>query len=121
MKFTKVIVAAAVGVGIAFTPTPTASAEPAVACVTDSGFWIFKGTKRTICDGAKRPDGSWLRNREFWTPSYWKPFSCSTYGGSSYSTTTCDGGYRVPQRTNGVEDYIVFDYNVLPDEPGWLG
>lgn len=80
--------------------------------------WGFLGSQyRTICDGPIRPDGSWERAREIWTPAGYVPRNtyCSRYGGcSSY------GGYHRAQSTQAFEKYIVFPHNVLHDEPGHL-
>ena len=40
--------------------------------------------RRTICDGEKRPDGSWLREREVWTPPGVVPGYCGY--GACYSS-----------------------------------
>lgn len=84
--------------------------------------WLYGGlfgrmTTRTICDGPIRPDGSWLRNRNFYAQTYYKPFSCS---GGTYSWS-CNGGYQVPEFDTGVEQYTVTADTVLPDEPGHIG
>ena len=98
---------------------PVASADEVSGCVTDRGIWLFKGTARTICDGVRRPDGSWLRAREFWTPAHYKPLRTNCYG-YSYISCTTTGGYWVDRASSGVETYVVFDHNVLPDEPGHI-
>lgn len=99
---------------------PPAQAEDVSGCEQIRGFWFGKGTARNICDGVRRPDGSWLRLREFFSPSYYRNASSSCSGGAYYSNCTFYPGGQVPRYSNGVEDYIVFDYNVLPDEPGHL-
>lgn len=109
-----------IGASIAmpFVDAAHASADPIPAgCQADRGFWLFKGTVRSICDTPQRPDGSWTRYREFWTPAHWVRGSgyCSRYGGCSYTE-----GYYQERTTNGVENYVVFPDNVLPDEPGHL-
>ncbi|QGJ90094.1 membrane protein [Mycobacterium phage Indlulamithi] len=79
--------------------------------------WGFLGSqRRIICDGPKRPDGSWERGRVILTPAHYVPRSC--YFGT-YSSS-CSGGYQVDTTVQARESYIVFDSNVLPDEPGWL-
>ena len=40
-------------------------------------------------------------------------------GSGSYSCSS-SGGYYREESTQRLETYIVFDYNVLPNEPGWL-
>lgn len=67
---------------------------------------------RTICDGPRRPDGSWERTRRLWTPAHWVSGYCSRY--------SCSAGYPAAESTQRLETYIVFDSNVLPNEPGWL-
>lgn len=85
-------------------------------------FWLiaFQSNTRTICDGPIAPDGSWVRIREFWSPAYRVPLRTSCYGTYSLSCTTT-GGYVQPMTSQGIEQYIVFPHNVLPDEPGHLG
>jgi hypothetical protein len=93
---------------------PAAAAAP-VGCETI--HWGFLGLdRRTICDSARLPDGSWFRAREVWSPAHQVPMSCSY---SRYSSV-CSGGYWQPRTSAGVETYPVNDGNVLPDEPGWL-
>lgn len=104
----------------AFATAPPANADEVSNCQTIQGFWLFKGTARTICDGVRRPDGSWLRAREFWTPAHWVNGRSSCYGGYSYSSCTYSPGYWQERMSSGAETYIVFDSNVLPDEPGHL-
>lgn len=112
------IAAAALGVAVAF--APPAQADDLSRCETTRGFWLFKGTARTICDGVRRPDGSWLRAREFWTPAHWVNGSSSCYSGRYYSNCSYSPGYWQERTSSGVETYVVFDYNVLPDEPRHL-
>jgi hypothetical protein len=79
--------------------------------------WGFLGSqRRTICDGPRRPDGSWERVRRIWVPAGYVPHS--TYCGS-YSCSS-SGGYYREESTAAFEKYVVFDTNVLPDEPGWM-
>lgn len=113
----KILVTAAAaiigGTGLAIAP-PQANADP-IGCETIR--WGFLGSQlRTICDGPRRDDGSWLRAREVWTPAGYVPIRTSC---SQYSCTTTGGYYR-QRSTQAFETYIVFDHNVLPDEPGWL-
>ena len=51
-----------------------------------------------------------------WRPAHY--VAATSYCGSyscSYS-----GGYYVDDTVFARESYVVFDSNVLPDEPGWL-
>lgn len=90
---------------------PAAHADPNVGCETI--HWGFLGLQwRTICDGPRRPDGSWERARRIWTPAGFVPGWCSVY--------FCQPGYYQQEITTGFEQYVVFDSNVLPGEPGWL-
>jgi hypothetical protein len=114
------LVAVAVGAALAFTGTAFAAqadadADPGIGCETIR--WGFLGSqRRTICDGPRRPDGSWTRGRVVWTPAGYVPRStyCGTYSCSS------SGGYYREETLQAKETYVVFDSNVLPDEPGWL-
>ena len=83
------------------------------------GLHILTPQKRTICDGPKRSDGSWERWRQLWTPAHYVPRSMSCYG---YRYVSCNeyGGYYVDDQIWEEMTYIVFDYNVLEGEPGWL-
>jgi hypothetical protein len=79
--------------------------------------WGFLGSQqRTICDGPRHGDGSWMRYRVIWTPAGYVPRS--TYCGS-YSCSS-SGGYYREESLQAKENYIVFDHNVLQGEPGWL-
>jgi hypothetical protein len=106
-------------VGLAATSHAEFDGAPTTAnCKTDR--WGFLGSqRRTLCDGPISSDGSWSRERTIWRPASYTPFSCSSGGGSSYST--CSGGYFVPQRQLSSETYPVRPDTVLPDEPGHLG
>ncbi|APD19274.1 hypothetical protein SEA_GODPHATHER_45 [Mycobacterium phage GodPhather] len=98
-----------VGTGIA--AAAESDAKPGLGCETIR--WGFLGSqRRTICDTPRRPDGSWLRAREVWVPSGWVPGWCSRW--------SCTSGYWREGGTVAYEEYVVFDHNVLPDEPGWL-
>nr|WP_235658675.1 hypothetical protein [Mycobacteroides abscessus] len=92
-----------------------AHAAPKDGCETVS-WGLFGSQLRTICDGPKRPDGSWIRERRIWTAAGW--VRGSTYC-AYYSCTRSEGYYR-QESTQGYEKYLVFDYNVVPGEPDWL-
>jgi hypothetical protein len=107
--------AAAAFTGIAWSTDAHADADPSIGCETIR--WGFLGSqRRTICDGPRRADGSWTRARVVWTPAGYVPRStyCGTYSCSS------SGGYYREETLQAKETYVVFDSNVLPDEPGWL-
>ena len=92
-----------------------AKAAPGVGCETIR--WGFLGAqRRTVCDTPRRPDGSWTRAREIWTPAGWVRGGCSF--GSYYSS--CSDGYYQPRGLVAYEEYPVTDGTVLSDEPGWL-
>lgn len=99
----------------AMTPA-VATADPIGGC--ERVAWGFLGLtqKRTICDGPRRPDGSWERHRRIWTPAGY--VSGSSYCGY-YSCSFSQGYYR-DESTQELLTYIVFDDNVPPGEPGWL-
>lgn len=102
-----------IGTGIAYAADATAA--PGIGCETIR--WGFLGAqRRTVCDGPRRPDGSWTRAREVWVPAGWVPGStyCGTWSCSS------SGGYYRERGTVAYEQYPVTDSTVLPDEPGWL-
>lgn len=112
----KILVTAAAaiigGTGLAITSAPEAQAyEPGCETVAWPNLLNW-AQKRTVCDGPRRPDGSWLRARELWTPAGYVPLTCSRY--------SCTGGYYRQQSTQAYEEYVVFDHNIPPNEPGWL-
>lgn len=100
--------------------TAPAKADPGIGCERINwGLHILTPQKRTICDGPRRADGSWERWRQLWTPAHYVPLRTSCYGTYSISCTTT-GGYAVDDQIWEEQTYVVFDSNVLPDEPGWL-
>ncbi|MBP3086988.1 CDGP domain-containing protein [Mycolicibacterium fortuitum] len=105
-------VGAFVVTGFAWATVPS-KAAPGLGCETIAAPGLLNwGQKRTICDTPRRADGSWTRSREYWTPAHYVPVSCYRW--------SCTGGYQVGNTTARYEEYVVFDHNVLPDEPGWL-
>lgn len=114
------LAAAAVGAAIAASigHAPTAHADD--NCQVDLWGFLFS-QRRTICDGPVFADGSWNRLRIVWIPAHQVPLSCSTYGGSYSSHTTCSGGYFQPYTELDNEIYPVTPETVLQDEPGHLG
>jgi len=111
----RALLAGALAIGLAAVHPPVANADPSMGC--ESIHWGFLGSQlRTICDGPRQADGSWMRYRVIWVPAHHVPYStyCGTYSCSS------SGGYDVGDSIVAKENYIVFDSNVLPDEPGWL-
>lgn len=121
------VVSVLLALGVSQCSAPEASANPpGTVCITTSGIWLFKGTKRDICDTARHPDGSWTRYREFYTPAHTVAARSSCYGsGYGYSSCTYYPAQFVPFASNGVEQYEVSDApdavnKPLWDEPGWL-
>lgn len=97
---------------------------PGTHCITTSGIWLFKGTKRDICDTPRNADGSWTRYREFYTPAHTVNGYSSCYG-TYYRSCTYYPPRFVPFSSNGVESYPVSDAPGAPnpplwDEPGWI-
>lgn len=75
---------------------------------------------RDICDGPKRPDGSWDRTRREWTPAHWYTPYCSSYA------WVCPAPRWVGESTQSLRTYPVTDDTVpqgdwlTRGEPGWL-
>ncbi|AHB79369.1 hypothetical protein JAMAL_49 [Mycobacterium phage JAMaL] len=104
---------------------PAQAAPPGFTCITTQGLWWGKGNSRDICDSARRPDGSWTRLREFYTPAHTIAASSYCSGGRYYSSCTYTPARFVPFASNGVERYEVSDApgavnQPLWDEPGWI-
>jgi hypothetical protein len=102
-------------------PAPAHADTP--GCVSQP--WLYGGllgrwTSRIICDGPRRPDGSWTRAREFYAPAYVAPARSSCYGGYYSSSCTFYPAHVVPEFQIGPETYPVTDDTVLPDEPGYI-
>lgn len=98
----------------AFSPS-IANADVHPGCANDP--WGFLGSKtRTICDGPKQPDGSWVRFRIVWIPAHDVPISTSC---GEYSCTTSGGYFQDTQIFEKVK-YPVTPETVVPGEPDWL-
>ena len=100
--------------------TAPAKADALSGCQDEFKLILFQSTRRVICDGELRPDGSWLRAREFYTPAHWVNGRSYCSGGTYYSSCTYSPGYWQERVSQGVETYVVFPDNVLADEPGHL-
>lgn len=112
-RFLAAVAAGAVLAGTGMAYAAHADAAPGVGCETIAAPGLLNwGQKRTICDTPRRADGSWTRSRKYWTPAHYVPVSCYRW--------SCTGGYHVGDTVSRYEEYVVFDHNVLPDEPGWL-
>lgn len=111
----------AAGVVLAATVTWAAEARADAPSGCETVPWGFLGSsQRSICDGEFRPDGSWLRAREFWTAAHNVPLTTYCSGGTYFSSCTTSGGYFQPRTSKGIETYVVTPDTVLPDEPGHL-
>lgn len=100
-------------------PNFAGPAQTGAGCKTEP--WGFLGSqRRTLCDGPVSRDGSWSRARTIWVPAHQTSYSCTTRPGR-YSSSSCSGGYFIPQSTVSSEVYPVRSDTVLPDEPGHLG
>ncbi|QGJ88986.1 hypothetical protein SEA_QUEENB2_36 [Mycobacterium phage QueenB2] len=116
MKITSTIAALAVAATIA---APTANADE-----YDTGCehirWGFLGSQvRTICDGPRRPDGSWQRGRLIAVPSHTLP-ARSTCSGTYSVTCTYREKQEVDMRIIEKVFYDVTDATIPEGEPGWL-
>jgi hypothetical protein len=99
------------GMGLA----PSANADVQPGCQNDR--WGFLGTQtRSICDGPKEADGSWVRYRMVWIPAHRVPLSTSC---GSYSCYT-SGGYWQDEQVFEKVKYPVTPDTVVPGEPDWL-
>ena len=106
-------------VGLAQIGIARSNADPAVGCESIGwGLNIFGNwtQRRAICDGPRRSDGSWERARVIYVPAGYVPRTsyCGTY------SCSWSGGYWHDDIIKSRETYVVFDSNVLGDEPGWL-
>ena len=118
-KVTAVLAAGAALGAMLLADPPKAKADAISGC--EDMIWLmpFQSTRRAICDGERRADGSWLRVRVHYTPEYYKPARTSCYG-SYYVSCTTTGGYWVDYNEFSKDSYLVNDGNVLPTEPGHL-
>jgi hypothetical protein len=108
-----VAVAMAAFAGIAWAPSANADVQP--GCQNDR--WGFLGTQtRSICDGPKQPDGSWVRFRMVWIPAHQVPISTSC---GTYSCSTSGGYWQDTQVFEKVKYPVTLD-TVVPGEPDWL-
>lgn len=104
------------GTGIGYAAHANADYTPGCERI---GWGFFMSGYRTICDGPKRPDGSWDRTRREWTPAHYYTPYCSRYA------WVCPSPYFVGESTQRLETYPVSDAPgaenaPLPNEPGWL-
>ncbi|AZV00832.1 hypothetical protein KIY87_gp63 [Mycobacterium phage Malec] len=123
MKITSTIAALAIGASIL---APTAQAdELAWPSDYDPGCdnirWGFLGSQvRTICDGPRRPDGSWTRGRLISIPAHVNPARSTCTSGSYSSTCTYREKEYVDMQIIEKTHYDVTDDSVPPGEPGYL-
>jgi hypothetical protein len=108
-----VVIMLAGAAGMGWAPLANADVEP--GCQNDR--WGFLGSQtRSICDGPKRSDGSWVRYRMIWVPAHQVPVSTSC---GTYSCTT-SGGYWQDEQVFEKVKYPVTEDTVVPGEPDWL-
>jgi hypothetical protein len=82
--------------------------------------WGFLGRDtRSICDGPRRPDGSWDRSRFFFSGGYTMPARTTCSGTYSVTCYSYEKTY-VELKEIGREYYVVTDATIPPGEPGWL-
>lgn len=106
-------VATAAVAGMALAPQANADVQP--GCQNDR--WGFLGLQtRSICDGPKQADGSWVRFRLVWVPAHQVPVSTSC---GEYSCST-SGGYWQDEQDFEKVKYPVTPDTVVPGEPDWL-
>lgn len=99
--------------GMAWAPQANADVHP--GCQNDR--WGFLGLQtRSICDGPKQADGSWVRFRMVWVPAHQVPISTSC---DEYSCST-SGGYWQDEQVFEKVKYPVTPDTVVPGEPDWL-
>ena len=118
----KALVVAGLGAAIALGSLVGAGTASALAPNCQSQPWGFLGSQtRQICDSPIRPDGSWTRERIIGRAGYYQnAHSSCSYGTYSGGCTYYPAGW-VDEYHSSEDVYIVFPYNVLPDEPGHLG
>lgn len=82
-------------------------------------LWVtFQAARRLICDEAPLPDGSWWRERAFYTAEHTVPARSSCSGGYyGYSSCTYYPAYFVPLHVADFQRYLVLPSNKLGDEP----
>lgn len=124
VKFMAGLFAVAAAAGFSITAAPCAQAYPAPPGCESIPWGFLASQVRSICDGPQRGDGSWDRARVVWVPAHNVPLrtSCSSSGTYSvYTSCTTTGGYWVDDAIVATDQYVVFPYNVLGDEPGYIG
>ena len=120
------LVAAAGAIAVApLVGPPEANASPGIdpKCVDQVWVILFQSTRRTICDGPIRSDGTWTRWREFYTPAHMVNGRSYCSGGAYYSSCTHTPSYWQERTTRGIEQYDINpagENKVLPDEPGHI-
>ena len=121
-------VGAAIGGGLtaeAILTAPKSHADIPISGCQDDLWWTLDAKRRLICDGVVMPDGTYTRVRVRYSPSYYVPYSCSSYGSYSYRTYSCSGDYTVPYSEAERRSYTVSinpeaENRHLPDEPEHL-
>jgi hypothetical protein len=114
-----VLVACAVAPIIAIGVAAPAKADYTNGC--EAIDWGFLGRDtRTVCDGPRRPDGSWDRGRLFNSGGYWLPARTTCSGGSYSSTCYSYEKTYLEWREIGRDFYVLTDDIIPFGEPGWL-
>lgn len=104
---------AALAAGAGVVSAPAAHADYERGCERIDWGFLASGY-RTICDGPKRADGSWDRERREWTPEHYYTPYCSYYA------WVCPPTRLIGESTQRWETYPVTDDTVLQGEPPWL-
>ncbi|QFP95520.1 hypothetical protein SEA_GAUGELDP_37 [Mycobacterium phage GaugeLDP] len=82
--------------------------------------WGFLGSQeRMLCDGPKRPDGSWTRGRLITVPAHIRPSRTTCSGTYSVTCTHYEKRYVDTREIEKVH-YDLTDDTVPPGEPGWI-
>lgn len=110
----------AAAIAMMFCVAPASADDPPPGCERVPIFGLHP-QGRKICDEPIQPDGSWVRARQFSSPSVRATKCAADY----YSISVCPAWliYRVdiPEWLGPIETYIVTADTIPPGEPGYLG
>jgi hypothetical protein len=113
------LMTAAILIGASIGLSAPAKAETVSGC--EEIHWGFLGyQRRAICDSVRHDDGGWLRVRVIYRPAFYRNATSSCYGGYYSSSCTFYPAGWVDEDVAENTSYIVYDYNILPGEPGQL-
>lgn len=79
---------------------------------------------RKICDGDMRPDGSWMRYRQYTAPRYVGTPCVAGFPADSQLGNGCPLGTHhtfSPAWESPIEEYLLTSDTIPPGEPGYLG